>query len=157
MFNVPITMHHQVKEKALDTIYKNVPYSQRPSKDELDLEWRTGQSGRLILSDEDTTSRVESEWKRYNSLAHYKVQDGASLTLVPRQSSMYNISILSEKMDKGHKYETLNFGFNKTVSPPLSRPTSPLNHHDDSGYKCVTSSHLYGHPRPSTAINGRTF
>ena len=31
----------QVKEKALDTIYKNVPYSQRPTKEDLDLEWRT--------------------------------------------------------------------------------------------------------------------
>lgn len=125
----------QVKEKALDTIYKNVPYSQRPTKDDLDLEWRTGQSGRLILSDEDTTSRVDGEWKRYNTLQHYKCQDGASLTLVPKQSSMYNISILSEKMDK-HKYETLNFGFNKASSPPLSRPTSPLNAHDlETGYK----------------------
>lgn len=122
----------QVKEKALDTIYKNVPYTQRPTSGDLDLEWRTGQSGRLILSDEDTTSRIDGDWKRYNTLAHYKVPDGASLTLVPKQSSMYNISILSEKMDK-HKYETLNFGFNKH-SPSLSRPTSPLNELD-SGYK----------------------
>lgn len=27
----------QVKEKALDTIYRNVPYSQRPRKDDLDV------------------------------------------------------------------------------------------------------------------------
>ncbi|RWS17561.1 plexin A-like protein [Dinothrombium tinctorium] len=125
----------QVKEKALDTIYRNIPYSQRPSKDDLDLEWRTGQSGRIILSDEDTTSRVENEWKRLNTLAHYKVQDGASLTLVPKQSSVYNISIISEKMEKSHKYETLNFGFNKAASPPLSRATSPLNHDLETGYK----------------------
>lgn len=126
----------QVKEKALESLYKNMPFTLRPSKEDLDLEWRAGQSGRLILSDEDTTSRMDGGWKRLNTLAHYKVPDGSCLTLVPKQSSMYNISILSEKMDK-HKYETLNFGFNKANSPSLnSRPNSPLNHNDmDSGYK----------------------
>ncbi|XP_015793671.1 plexin-A2 [Tetranychus urticae] len=125
----------QIKEKCLDAIYRNVPYSLRPSKDDLDLEWRTGQSGRLILSDEDATSKFDGEWKRVNTLAHYRVSDGASLSLVPRQSSMYNLPILSEKMDK-HKYETLNFGgYNKTCSPPLSRATSPLNHDLENGYK----------------------
>lgn len=125
----------QVKEKALDTIYKNVPYSQRPTKEDLDLEWRTGLSGRLILSDDDTTSRMDGEWRKLNTLSHYKVPDGASLTLVPKQSSMYNISILSEKMDK-HKYETLNFGFHKTSSPTLSRPTSPLHVHPELDHSC---------------------
>ena len=67
-----------------------MPYSTRPPKDDLDLEWRTGQSGRLILSDEDTTSRLDGEWKRYNNLAHYKVQDAASLMLVPRQRLVVN-------------------------------------------------------------------
>lgn len=124
----------QVKEKALDTIYKNVPHTQRPIKEDLDLEWRTGQTGRLILSDEDTTSRTDGDWRRYNTLAHYKVPDGAYLSLVPKQSSMYNISILSEKMTEKHKYETLNFGFNKH-SPSLSRPTSPLHGDLESGYK----------------------
>lgn len=134
----------QIKEKALDTIYKNVPFSQRPSRDELDLEWRTGHTGRLILSDEDTTSRTDGDWKRLNTLSHYKVPDGASLTLVPKQSSMYNISILSEKMDKQHKYETLNFGFGKMASPPLSRPTSPMNHHDNNHHDGHHGSNSHG-------------
>lgn len=135
----------QVKEKALDTIYKNVPYSQRPSKDDLDLEWRTGQSGRLILSDEDTTSRTDGDWRRYNTLAHYKVSDGSSLILVPKQSSMYNISILSEKMTEKHKYETLNFGFSKH-SPSFSRPTSPLHHiHHQHGVNDLESGYKYWH------------
>ena len=136
----------QVKEKALDTIYKHVPYSQRPQSIDLDLEWKTGQSGRLILSDEDTTSRTEGEYKRYNTLSHYKVNDGAALTLIPKQSSMYNISILSEKMLEkgGHKYETLTFGgYNKNHSPvSYSRPISPSSEvkssHgrlNDTGYK----------------------
>lgn len=63
----------QVKDKGLDAIYKNVPSCQRPSKDDLDLEWRTGNSGRLILSDEDSTTKAEGEWKRLNTLAHYRV------------------------------------------------------------------------------------
>jgi len=124
----------QVKEKCLDAIYRNVPYSGRPSKDDLDLEWRTGTSGRIILSDEDATSKIEGDWKRLNTLQHYRVHDGASLNLVPKQTSMYNLSILSDKLDK-HKYETLNYGYNKIISPPLSRATSPLNHDLDSNYK----------------------
>ena len=125
----------QIKDKALDAIYRSISYSQRPTRDDLDLEWRTGQSGRLILSDEDQTSKIEGEWRRINTLAHYKCSDGASLTLVPKQNSMYNISLISEKMDKSHKYETLNFGFNKASSPPLSRATSPMNHDLENGYK----------------------
>ncbi|XP_067128995.1 plexin-A2 isoform X2 [Centruroides vittatus] len=123
----------QVKEKALDAIYKNTPFSQRPSKDDLDLEWRTGTSGRITLSDEDATSKMENDWKRVNSLAHYKVSDSALLTLVPRQSSMYNLSIMTEKPEKQQKYETLNFTLK--TSPPLSRATSPLNHDTETGYK----------------------
>ena len=41
----------QCKEKILDALYKNSPYSQRPHRDDLDLEWRTGVQGRLILQD----------------------------------------------------------------------------------------------------------
>lgn len=35
----------QVKEKSLDAIYRSYPYSQRPRREDLDLEWRTGTSG----------------------------------------------------------------------------------------------------------------
>ncbi|XP_046596582.1 plexin-A4 isoform X1 [Neodiprion lecontei] len=133
----------QVKEKALDTIYRATPYSQRPRKDDLDLvfhrllsaEWRTGTSGRLILYDDDSTTKAEGDWKKRNTLNHYRVPDGASLNLVSKQSSLYNISILSEKTDKSHKYETLNLSKFSSASPPLSRATSPLNHDHDSGIK----------------------
>ncbi|XP_044257238.1 plexin A3 [Tribolium madens] len=125
----------QVKEKSLDTIYRATPYSQRPRKDDLDLEWRTGTSGRLILYDEDTTNKVEGEWKRRNTLNHYRVPDGGCLNLVSKQSSIYNLSIFSEKNEKSHKYETLNLSKFSSASPPLSRATSPLNHDQDQGYK----------------------
>ena len=72
----------QVKEKSLDTIYRAVSYSQRPRHSDLDLEWRTGTSGRLILYDEDSTTKTEGDWKRINTLNHYRVPDGALLTLV---------------------------------------------------------------------------
>ena len=125
----------QVKEKALDTIYRATPYSQRPRKEDLDLEWRTGASGRLILYDEDSTTKTEGEWKKRNTLNHYRVPDGASLNLVSKQSSIYNLSILSEKTDKSHKYETLNLSKFSSASPPLSRATSPLNQNHEGGMK----------------------
>ncbi|CAG9816899.1 unnamed protein product [Phaedon cochleariae] len=121
----------QVKEKSLDTIYRATPYSQRPRKDDLDLEWRTGTSGRLILYDEDSTTKVEGDWKRRNTLQHYRVPDGGCLNLVSKQSSIYNLSIFSEKNDKSHKYETLN----------LSKFSSGLKvwhlvkHHDNDNQK----------------------
>ncbi|KAI2798414.1 hypothetical protein BLOT_012695 [Blomia tropicalis] len=84
----------QVKEKALDTIYRGVPFSQRPFReDELDLEWRTGTTGKLTLSNDDQTSRVNGEWRRVNTLAHYKVPDNAALILVPNSKQatlLYN-------------------------------------------------------------------
>ncbi|KAJ8955408.1 hypothetical protein NQ318_003506 [Aromia moschata] len=121
----------QVKEKSLDTIYRATPYSQRPRKDDLDLEWRTGTSGRLILYDEDSTTKIEGDWKRRNTLQHYRVPDGGCLNLVSKQSSIYNLAIFSEKNDKSHKYETLN----------LSKFSSGLKvwhlvkHHDNDNQK----------------------
>uniref|UniRef100_A0A8C5CM62 Plexin b1b n=1 Tax=Gadus morhua TaxID=8049 RepID=A0A8C5CM62_GADMO len=64
----------QVKEKLLEQVYKGTTYSQRPHVDSLDLEWRSGVAGHLILSDEDLTSVVQGNWKRLNTLQHYKVR-----------------------------------------------------------------------------------
>uniref|UniRef100_A0AAR2LZS9 Plexin-B1 n=1 Tax=Pygocentrus nattereri TaxID=42514 RepID=A0AAR2LZS9_PYGNA len=77
----------QVKEKILDQVYKGTSYSHRPHTDSLDLEWRSGVAGHLILSDEDLTSVVQGSWKRLNTLQHYKVPDGATVALVPRHIS----------------------------------------------------------------------
>ncbi|XP_073679725.1 plexin-B1-like [Garra rufa] len=76
----------QVKEKILEHTCKGMSYSQRPSADSVHLEWRAGMAGHLILSDQDLTSVVQGSWKRLNTLQHYKVPDGATLTLVSRQS-----------------------------------------------------------------------
>jgi len=146
----------QVKDKALDTIYRAVSYSSRPKHSDLDLEWRTGTSGRLILYDEDSTTKADGDWKRINTLNHYRVPDGALLTLIPKQSSMYNISTMSDKSDRNlyHKYETLNISkMSGGQSPPLSRATSPLNHDYDSGIKVW---HLVRHDSDSQKDSERS-
>ncbi|XP_061663981.1 plexin-B2-like [Syngnathoides biaculeatus] len=70
----------QVKEKIIDHVYRNLPYSQRPKVESVALEWRPGSTGQ-ILSDLDLTSQKEGRWKRLNTLAHYNVQDNATLVL----------------------------------------------------------------------------
>ncbi|XP_034530045.1 plexin-B2-like [Notolabrus celidotus] len=60
----------QVKEKIIDQVYRNLPYSQRPKVESVALEWRPGSTGQ-ILSDLDLTSQKEGRWKRLNTLAHY--------------------------------------------------------------------------------------
>lgn len=75
---------------------------------------------RIILQDEDVTTKIDNDWKRLNTLAHYQVQklwrpsqtahagqmsgfslcihlwlqvtDGSVIALVPKQNSAYNIS-----------------------------------------------------------------
>ncbi|KAF7224135.1 plexin-B2b [Nothobranchius furzeri] len=70
----------QVKEKIIEQVYRNVPYSQRPKVDSVTLEWRPGSTGQ-ILSDLDLTSQKEGRWRRINTLAHYNVRDNATLVL----------------------------------------------------------------------------
>uniref|UniRef100_A0A8C5H9E6 Plexin-B1 n=1 Tax=Gouania willdenowi TaxID=441366 RepID=A0A8C5H9E6_GOUWI len=76
----------QVKEKLVEQTWKGTAFSQRPHIDSLHLEWRAGVAGHLILSDEDLTSVVQGSWKRLNTLQHYKVPDGATVALVPRNN-----------------------------------------------------------------------
>lgn len=63
----------QVKEKCLDAKYRTTAFSDRPSVNDLDLEWRSA-CPRIILQDIDSTSKVEpGGWRRINTLAHYNV------------------------------------------------------------------------------------
>uniref|UniRef100_A0A452R7E3 Plexin A3 n=1 Tax=Ursus americanus TaxID=9643 RepID=A0A452R7E3_URSAM len=82
----------QAKDKLLDAVYKGIPYSQRPKAEDMDLEWRQGRMARIILQDEDVTTKIECDWKRVNSLAHYQVTDGSLVALVPKQVSAYNMA-----------------------------------------------------------------
>uniref|UniRef100_A0AAX7TZM3 Sema domain-containing protein n=1 Tax=Astatotilapia calliptera TaxID=8154 RepID=A0AAX7TZM3_ASTCA len=83
----------QVKDKILDQVYRGAPFSQRPSADSLDLEWRSGQAGHLTLSDDDVTAVVQGRWKRLNTLQHYKVPDGATVALIPRSQSSGGVGV----------------------------------------------------------------
>uniref|UniRef100_A0A8R1XYX6 Sema domain-containing protein n=1 Tax=Onchocerca volvulus TaxID=6282 RepID=A0A8R1XYX6_ONCVO len=102
----------QVKEKCLDAKYRTTAFSDRPSVNDLDLELRSA-CPRIILQDVDSTSKIEpGGWKRINTLAHYNVPENATLALLPRQASLYNLSILSERS---------TFSLPKQ-SPTLTRP-----------------------------------
>ncbi|XP_076468728.1 plexin-A2-like isoform X2 [Babylonia areolata] len=127
----------QVKEKILDAIYKNAPFSSRPLKEELDLvmfdhppEWigadksrvhprifpNRGNANRLALHDEDGTSKLEGDCRRINTLAHYQVPDGAYVALHHKQLlPSYNMSIMAGKSN-------LSF-YNH--SPTLTRSVAP--------------------------------
>ncbi|XP_048462206.1 plexin-D1 [Rhincodon typus] len=71
----------QVKEKILEGFYKNVPFSQWPRVEDVDLEWFASSSDSRILRDLDNTSVMEDSRKKLNTLAHCKVPDGASLAM----------------------------------------------------------------------------
>lgn len=88
----------QVKSKILDALFKNTPFSMRPSVHDVDLEWRHGRGGHLTLQDEDLTTKTLNGWKRLNTLAHYGVKESAVMSLVARQHDSYNINTYSKNM-----------------------------------------------------------
>ncbi len=57
-----------------------------------------------MLQDEDLTTKPEGDFKHLNTLAHYKVPDGAVMALMPKQSSMYNLSLGSDKSGSHHRF-----------------------------------------------------
>lgn len=71
----------QVKEKILEAFYKNLPYSQWPREEDVELEWfPEGRSSR-ILQDLDDSSVMEDGRKKLNTVFHYQIPDGASLAM----------------------------------------------------------------------------
>uniref|UniRef100_A0A803XW93 Plexin-B1 n=1 Tax=Meleagris gallopavo TaxID=9103 RepID=A0A803XW93_MELGA len=93
----------QVKEKILDQIYKGMPYCHRPDPDTLDLEWRSGLAGHLILSDEDVTSVVQGTWKRLNTLQHYKVRTDSTIASSALSSFIHKTPMLEDADEGGIK------------------------------------------------------
>ncbi|PRD29999.1 UNVERIFIED_CONTAM: PlexB [Trichonephila clavipes] len=93
----------QVKAKLLDAVYKNTPFSLRPSLHDVDLEWRHGRGGHLTLADEDLTTKTIHGWRRLNTLRHYGVKDSAVMSLVTKQNdSTGNASLNSVSPIVGH-------------------------------------------------------
>uniref|UniRef100_A0A1I8BP85 Sema domain-containing protein n=1 Tax=Meloidogyne hapla TaxID=6305 RepID=A0A1I8BP85_MELHA len=122
----------QVKERCFDAKYRTTPYSERPLTSEIDLELRTP-THRMVLQDLDGSSRFETGgfW-RYNTLAHYKVEDKATFALVPRNatSSSYNLSLISDKSDKSSggscAFSSTHFHhqYTATANSPVLQKTS---------------------------------
>ncbi|XP_022526471.2 plexin-D1 [Astyanax mexicanus] len=72
----------QVKEKILEAFYKNLPFSQWPHEEDVDLEWFPGGGcSSRILQDLDNTSIMEDGRKKLNTVFHYKIPEGASLAM----------------------------------------------------------------------------
>ena len=67
----------QAKEKILDALYKNTPFSRRPQLGEVDLELRRGNAG-IKLYDRDPSSESDGDWVRINTLGHYKLDQMVS-------------------------------------------------------------------------------
>uniref|UniRef100_A0A8C9UYV3 Plexin A3 n=1 Tax=Scleropages formosus TaxID=113540 RepID=A0A8C9UYV3_SCLFO len=113
----------QVKDKLLDAVYKGIPYSQRPQAEDMDLEWRQGRLTRIILQDEDITTKIESDWKRLNTLAHYQVTDGSLVALVQKQILVYHIANSFTFTRSLSRYESL---LRTSSSPDSLRSRAPM-------------------------------
>ncbi|KAG2460092.1 PLXA4 protein, partial [Polypterus senegalus] len=135
----------QVKEKILDAVYKNVPYSHRPKAADMDLEWREGRAARVILQDEDVTTKIENDWKRLNMLTHYQVPDGALVAIVPKQVTAYNaVNNSTVSRTSASKYENM---IRYTGSPDSLRSRTPMITPDlESGVKVwhLVKNHEHG-------------
>ncbi|TRY88515.1 hypothetical protein DNTS_020679 [Danionella cerebrum] len=141
----------QVKEKLLDAVFKGTPYSQRPSATDMDLEWRSGRMARIILQDEDVTTKIDNDWKRLNTLAHYQVTDGSAIALVPKQNSAYNISNSSTFTKSLSRYESIL----RTSSPDTLRSRTPMITPDlESGTKLWHLVKNHEHPDPREGDRG---
>ncbi|KAI9533616.1 Plexin-A4, partial [Dissostichus eleginoides] len=135
----------QVKEKILDAIYKNVPHSHRLKASDMDLEWRQGRGQRVILQDEDVTTKIEGDWKRLNMLFHYQVPDNAVMALVPKQVTAYNsVNNSTVSRTSASKYENM---IKYTGSPDSLRSRTPMITPDlESGVKVwhLVKNHEHG-------------
>ncbi|XP_067110336.1 LOW QUALITY PROTEIN: plexin-A4, partial [Osmerus mordax] len=135
----------QVKEKILDAIYKNVPHSTGRRPPTWDLEWRQDRGQRMILQDEDMTTKIESDWKRLNMLAHYQVPDNSVVALVPKQVTAYNsVNNSTVSRTSASKYENM---IKYTGSPDSLRSRTPMITPDlESGVKVwhLVKNHEHG-------------
>ncbi|XP_061591845.1 plexin-D1 [Cololabis saira] len=76
----------QVKEKIIEAFYKNLPFSQWPRAEDVDLEWFDSGSNSKLLQDLDNTSKMEDGRKKLNTVVHYQIPEGASLAMSMKDS-----------------------------------------------------------------------
>ncbi|XP_071486662.1 plexin-B1-like [Diadema antillarum] len=75
----------QVKKKILDAMYRQKHTKFQRAATDVDLVIKSGNAGALILRDKDTSSQPSLGWLQLNSLSHYGINDGATVTLVTKQ------------------------------------------------------------------------
>uniref|UniRef100_A0A1B0C003 Plexin cytoplasmic RasGAP domain-containing protein n=1 Tax=Glossina palpalis gambiensis TaxID=67801 RepID=A0A1B0C003_9MUSC len=110
----------QVKSKILDALFKNTPFSMRPTIHEVDLEWRHGRGGHLILQDEDLTTKTTNGWRRLNTLAHYGVKESAVMSLVARQNDSYNLQYSNKLQPPYNNCTLINIDYSHRLFAPTS-------------------------------------
>ncbi|NXH06144.1 PLXA2 protein, partial [Loxia leucoptera] len=108
-------------------------------------EWRQGRIARVVLQDEDITTKIEGDWKRLNTLVHYQVSDRSVVALVPKQTSSYNIpASASISRTSISRYDST---FRYTGSPDSLRSRTPMITPDlESGVKVwhLVKNHDHG-------------
>uniref|UniRef100_A0A671WGU2 Plexin A2 n=1 Tax=Sparus aurata TaxID=8175 RepID=A0A671WGU2_SPAAU len=130
----------QVKEKILDAVYKNMPYSQRPRAVDMDLEWRQGRMARVVLQDEDITTKIENDWKRLNTLMHYQVN-------IRRIFFLFSVIALVWAYREFLYLPSTDSSFRYTGSPDSLRSRAPMITPDlESGVKVwhLVKNHEHG-------------
>ncbi|XP_055788034.1 plexin-D1-like isoform X2 [Salvelinus fontinalis] len=107
----------QVKEKILEAFYKNLPFSQWPRAEDVDLEWFASGSTSRILQDLDNTSVMEDGRKKLNTVTHYQIPEGASFAMS-----------MKDKRDNtlGRAFLSHSFTHNLSFFPSLSNYTLSL-------------------------------
>jgi plexin A len=92
----------QVKGKILDSVYKNTPFSLRPSVEEIDLEWQCGEAAHVVLQDVDLTTKCCSDGStKVNTLEHYGIKNKAVVSLVPKQYGKQNSLVKNSSSGDG--------------------------------------------------------
>ncbi len=112
----------QVKEKILDAIHLNKPYSSRPSANQVSLEWRRGVSGRLVLTDMDPRPTTDN-WRRINMLKDFHVGDNDQMMIVEKQDiANATLSRPILKFSQGDEESTYSKLFLTAAAFPFSLP-----------------------------------
>uniref|UniRef100_H3AR86 Plexin A4 n=1 Tax=Latimeria chalumnae TaxID=7897 RepID=H3AR86_LATCH len=131
----------QVKEKILDALFKNVPYSHRPKAADMDL----GRSSNAVLQEPPLPSVLPGVWSRLEKVMFYSVPDGSLLALVPKQVTAYNaVNNSSVSRTSASKYENM---IRYTGSPDSLRSRTPMITPDlESGVKVwhLVKNHEHG-------------
>ncbi|RZC36560.1 plexin-B [Asbolus verrucosus] len=128
----------QVKSKILDALFKNTPFSLRPSIYEVDLEWRHGRGGHLTLQDEDLTTKTVGSWKKLNTLAHYGVKESAVMSLISRQ----NDSVAGMYFNNSQSpIITTNGDVETGTNPRIYHLVKPIDDHQFPNNKLAERTH----------------